>query len=320
MASITRYRDGWRAQVYRRGVRESKTFPTKRQAQDWASRREYELANWQAVAGAMPFSDLLDRYAREVSPAKRGHRWEVIRLEMLSRDPIARVKVRDLSAQDFAAWRDRRLRAVSAGTVRREWALLSGVPGVARREWGALSHNPLEGVRKPPEPPARDRLVTPGEMDLLRQAAGDDLSNATARAFHAFRFACETGMRAGEIVGLERRHLDLSARVAHVARSKNGTSRDVPLTGEAVRLLEALPEADPVFGLTSPQLDVLWRKVRTRSGVEGLTFHDSRHTAITRLARVLNVLELARAVGHRDIRMLQTYYNESAADIAKRLD
>jgi len=37
-------------------------------------------------------------------------------------------------------------------------------------------------------------------------------------------------------------------------------------------------------------------------------------------ARVLNVLELARAVGHRDIRMLQTYYNESAADIAKRLD
>ena len=50
-----------------------------------------------------------------------------------------------------------------------------------------------------------------------------------------------------------------------------------------------------------------------------LHFHDTRHEGITRLAAVLGVLELARAVGHRDLRMLQTYYNESAEDIAKKL-
>jgi len=38
-----------------------------------------------------------------------------------------------------------------------------------------------------------------------------------------------------------------------------------------------------------------------------------------RLAAVLGVLELERAVGHRDLRMLQAYYNESAEDIAKQL-
>lgn len=320
MASISKHGEKWRAQISKRGVRESKVFRTRREAADWAARREYELANWQTVAGAMPFDDLLARYAREVSPSKRGHRWEVIRLEQLSRDPLGKVKVRDLSPQIFAAWRDRRLRSVSPGTVRREWALLSGVLSVARREWGVLSGNPLEGVRKPAQPPARDRLVTPGEMALLQQAAGDDLTVATARAFHAFRFACETGMRAGEIVGLHWRHVDLTARVVHVAQSKNGTSRDVPLTSEAVRLLEALPEADPVFGLTSRQLDALWRKVRDRAGVVGLSFHDSRHTAITRLAKVLNVLELARAVGHKDVRQLMTYFNETAAELAKRLD
>ncbi len=54
--------------------------------------------------------------------------------------------------------------------------------------------------------------------------------------------------------------------------------------------------------------------------IEDLTFHDTRHEAITRLARKLNVLELARMVGHRDLKMLQIYYNESAASIAKRLD
>ena len=47
--------------------------------------------------------------------------------------------------------------------------------------------------------------------------------------------------------------------------------------------MRALPRHDPVFGLRSDQLDALWRKLRDRAGVEGLTYHDSRHAAIKRL-------------------------------------
>lgn len=43
------------------------------------------------------------------------------------------------------------------------------------------------------------------------------------------------------------------------------------------------------------------------------------HDAITRLAQKLNVLQLARMVGHRDIRSLQTYYNETAESMARLL-
>jgi hypothetical protein len=38
------------------------------------------------------------------------------------------------------------------------------------------------------------------------------------------------------------------------------------------------------------------------------------------LPEKLDVLALARMIGHRDLRMLQVYYNESAAELAKRLD
>ena len=64
-----------------------------------------------------------------------------------------------------------------------------------------------------------------------------------------------------------------------------------------------------------------WAEVQRKAGLADadLHFHDARHEGITRLAAVLSVLELARAVGHRDLRMLQTYYNESAEDIAKKL-
>jgi len=39
----------------------------------------------------------------------------------------------------------------------------------------------------------------------------------------------------------------------------------------------------------------------------------------TRLAQKLNVLQLARMVGHRDIRSLQTCYNETAESMARLL-
>ncbi len=87
-----------------------------------------------------------------------------------------------------------------------------------------------------------------------------------------------------------------------------------------MQLLQDLPRLDPVFGLHSRQLDALFRKLRDRAGVEGLTFHDSRHAAITALAKRLEVLELARMVGHTDLKMLMVYYNESAENLAKRLD
>ena len=320
MASIIKHKKQWRALIDRRGVRKSRVFPSRQEARDWAAREEYKILHGEKVAAAMKLGDLFDRYAREVSPGKRGARWEVIRLERFQRDPLAAKQIGDLEAKDFAAWRDKRLREVAPGSVRREMILMSSVLTVARREWGLLSANPMKDVRKPASPPPRDRLPASDEIERMKHVAGDDLSTVIARALHAFLFACETGMRAGEIVGLTWDRVDLQRRVVRLTETKNGTARDVPLSGEAVRLLHTLPDMDPVFGLTSRQLDVQWRRVRDKAGIEGLAFHDSRHAAITKLSQKLDVLALARAVGHRDIRMLQAYYNETAEDIAKRLD
>jgi integrase len=157
-------------------------------------------------------------------------------------------------------------------------------------------------------------------------SAGGNLDKVTARAFHAFLFAIKTAMRAGEIVGLEWSRVDLQARYCSLPVTKNGTSRDVPLSLRAVELLELLRaseiggEGSSVFNLKSSQLDVLWRKLRNRAAVADLTFHDSRHIAITRLAGKLEVLELARMVGHRNLNELLTYYNAPATEIARRLD
>lgn len=320
MASIRKHGKGYRVEVDRQGVRRSKVLATRQAAKDWAARAEYEILNGDQVAAALTLGALFDRYAREVSPKKRGERWEVIRLAKLGRDPLALLMLGDMQPRHFADWRDRRLAEVAPASVIREMQLMSSVLTTARRDWGLIAANPLSDVPKPAKPAPRDRLPTPAEIERMQHSAGADLTRATARAFHAFRFAMATAMRAGEIAGLEWDRVDLARRVARLVRTKNGRARDVPLSSEAIRLIEALPHDDPVFGLTSRQLDVLFRKLRDRAGVEGLTFHDSRHHAITMLARKLDVLALARMVGHSDLRQLQTYYNESAEELARRLD
>lgn len=320
MASIRRTKTGYRAEIARQGVRKSKVFATRKQAKDWAARVEYEILNGDQIAAQMTLGEVFDRYAREVSPKKRGARWETIRLEKLGRDKIAGVRLEALAAADFADWRDRRMREVAPGSVIREMQLMSAVLNAARKEWGLIAKNPLADVSRPRKPPARDRLPTEAEIERMQHVAGDDLALATARAFHAFLFACETAMRAGEIVGLRRGNVDLGRRVAHLEHTKNGRPRDVPLSSKAVAMIEALPDADPVFGLRSDQLDALFRKIRDKAGVNGLRFHDSRHAAITRLSTKLDVLALAKMVGHTDIKMLMTYYDESAESLAKRLD
>lgn len=141
-----------------------------------------------------------------------------------------------------------------------------------------------------------------------------------------FRFAIETAMRFGEICSLTWEDVDFERRVAHLSKTKNGDDRDVPMSSEACRLLHQMEGAqkdDPesVFGMAVGDAEALWRKTRDAVGLKGVvTFHDTRHEAITRLSKKLDVLALARMVGHRNIKQLMTYYNETAEELATKLD
>ena len=137
----------------------------------------------------------------------------------------------------------------------------------------------------------------------------------------AFLFAIETAMRAGEICRLLAS--DIVGRTTTLRQTKNGTKRGVPLSRHAAKLLRLLPDVpddEPLFGMTSRSLDALFRKAKKRAMIDDGTFHDTRHLAITRLGKKLNVLDLARMVGHKDLRQLQVYYNETAETMAAQLD
>jgi integrase len=127
-------------------------------------------------------------------------------------------------------------------------------------------------------------------------------------------------MRAGEIAALT--WADISDSVAKCRRGKTAAARrDVPLSPAALAIIRQLKplKTATVFAIEAGQIDSHFRKATGKAAIADLHFHDSRHTAVTALSRKLDVLALARMIGHRDLRMLQRYYNESAHEIAKRL-
>src|SRR3546814_7838781 len=75
----------------------------------------------------------------------------------------------------------------------------------------------------------------------------------------------------------------------------------------------------PAFALDDGVRDTLWRRVRDSTPHRDVHFHDTRAEAIWRLSKKLDVLQLARAIGHRDLASLMIYYNEPASELAKRL-
>lgn len=325
MASFRKKGNGWEASICCQGVRTSRTFSTKLEASHWAAQTEQEIID--GKRGKIPnktFSDLMKRYADTVSPTKRGGPWEVKRINAFQRDVIASVKLSDLGSEYFSEWRDRRLAAVSAGTVLREMNLLSHILSTAVKDWNWLKSNPLSGVRRPAEPLPRERLISDHELDRLILALGYDYEIApdsvSARVGACLLFAVETAMRAGEIAALPWSCVDVDKCTAILTSTKNGTRRTVPLSLEAIRIIQQMPrDADTVFGLTPAQIDANFRKAKARAMLDDLHFHDSRHLAITRLSKKLDVLALARMVGHKDLRELMTYYNETAEELAKKL-
>jgi integrase len=142
----------------------------------------------------------------------------------------------------------------------------------------------------------------------------------------AFLFGIECGMRRGEIQRLKAG--DISGRTAVVHKSKNGDSRQVPLSKRALELIALVKPDNPeesLFGLSANTMNNTYcyarKKVAERMpSVKVIRFHDARREATTRLSKKLNVLELAKSIGHRDLKSLLHYYAPETDELAEKLD
>lgn len=361
MASITRRGDlQWQARVRRKGYPvQIKTFNTRSEAEAWARQVESEIDRGVFVsrteAESTTLCEALDRYEREiVSLKKEGPR--SFPAEDVEGN-AGRATIDGVGTQFGHSQIARRLAeadqpgieaGVSASTLGHPLPRFQYRPQGMGME--SLS-NPLELVRKPPANNARTRRVreTEGDSRDDRRAPDGELKRVVSASSSdvlptIISLAVETAMRRGEIVDLRWEHVDLKRHVAHLPHTKNGSSRDVPLSPRAVEALKEWrkvvgknPGDGRVFSIRGDAVTRAFERAvdRARKTYEqecrdagrtpdakyliDLRFHDLRHEATSRLASIFPMHELAKITGHRDPRMLMRYYHPSAEDLAKRL-
>ncbi|KAA9366148.1 site-specific integrase [Ochrobactrum quorumnocens] len=329
MATIRRLRGRWQAQVRRRGMKpRCKSFDSKIEAEKWARDLESQVDKFGAapdtrILESTTLGALMKRYAEEVSPAKRGATQEIQRLGVLQRQDLAYRTLVGLSQQDIASFRDERLKTVKPATAVRELAILSHVLDVAMRDWGyPLAQNVVKMIRRPTINNARSRRLSATEEQRLLTACDD----GRVECFRALVIvAIETGMRRGELLGLKWSDISHNRRVISLAMTKNGTSREVPLSKRAYEALMSLKQRDNVdqstpFGMTISAFDQTWKRVIKRSGILDLKFHDLRHEAVSRFFELgLNIMEVSTISGHKELSMLKRYTHLNAESLVSRL-
>lgn len=306
MATIRKRGSNYHVQIRKNGLPQiTKSFSSRELAQTFIketeSRIERGLYTDYSLAESTTLANLIELYEREILPEKKARGKDVYSNKRIIQT-LGQYTLNQLHPHVISEYRQERLKQVSSGTVRRELALLSRMLTACEKDFGIyLPHgNPVMKIKKPKENPARDRRPTDAELDAL-------LNDPNPISF-IVELAIETGMRRGEIAGIEEQHL-IGITQLHIPETKTDTPRTIPLTEKAYRGVQQLLEHKEKHQSLSPgSITYAFIRACKRHGITGLRFHDLRHEATSRFFELgLNPMEVASITGHQDLRMLRRY-------------
>lgn len=272
----------------------------------------------QAVAG-MTVSGLVETYLADPEKAALRSKPEIERRLRKNVIPvIGDVKISELRRRDVRNVTDailRRDRKVEATRVFED--LRAVVRWAVQNEY--LEANPLDGMAKPAEATASDRVLTDDEIATLWSR----LPKALARSWQCqqvIRLCLVTGQRVGEVAGMRKAEIDFKAKEWRLPgeRTKNGHPHVVPLSDLAIQLIEeALEKAGEnvvwLFpcgeGPLSPVVvarailranETSEKRPLGRFGITSWSAHDLRRTVLTGMARLgVAPIVLGHVANHR---------------------
>ncbi len=228
---------------------------------------------------------------KALMPYFKGYRLSQITPEMIEKYKLKRVEV------------------VAKSTVNRELDTFSSLFNRAI-EWGKAETNPLKIVKDFKVDNRMERILSKEEEQRLLKEAPDNLRPILLVALHA-------GMRLGEILNLPWEFVDIQQGVITVTKTKSGKERKIPMNFILKNVFTELHRKKNnlkwVFFNNKTGKPVGWVKTSFRTtcnkaSIEGLRFHDLRHTFATRL--VLNgvdIVTVKELLEHSEIETTMRY-------------
>jgi integrase len=196
-------------------------------------------------------------------------------------------------------------------TINRELGCLRNMFNMAIK-WGRAQANPVREVKFLKEPKEKGRILTEEEEIRLLNTVRTEPKQSHLEPI--IITALNTGMRKGEILRLKWSDVDFRARVITVEGAKSGEIRKIPMNRKLTETLEGVKKTskgDYVFsdnGQPYGDIKTGWWTALKKAGIEGLRFHDLRHTFGTRLGMSgVDIATIQELMGHKDIAMTKRY-------------
>ena len=274
-------------------------------------RAEREAATFEAVS-----REYLDRHAK----AKKRSWHEDQRI--LEKDvlPAWRTKrAKDITARDVRELLDAIVDRGAPIQANRTFAIIRKVFNWASAPDRGLVpqfHNPTRGMERPAAEHQRERVLTPDELrGVWRALDAEDVYNAAL-----FKLYLLTAQRGGELRTMAWADVDVETGwwTIPAERAKNGLAHRVPLSPQALAVLNALPrqEGSPwVFPTTRgsesgyrERIYATVERIRERSAVAFVP-HDLRRTVATFLTSELGVsrLVVSKLLNHVETGVTRVY-------------
>lgn len=208
----------------------------------------------------------------------------------------------------FFEWKDRLARR-SLRQADYAWTVLARCMswGLGR---GLIDANPLEKGGRLYKATRAEKVWSDGDESRF-------LAKASPQLRLALMLAIWTGQRQGDLLRLPWSAYD--GQKIRLKQSKTGARVVVPVSAALKAVLDSEPRKSPIIltqrggkPWTANGLSSSWRKAAAKAAVIGLTFHDLRGTAVTRLALAgCTEAEIASITGHslKDVRsILDAHY------------
>lgn len=303
----------YRAQFMRNGRRVGKTFPTKKEAERFLAHLTVsdDLSacltdvNLTTITLAEAIRQYLDQHTgKDTNIIQRLGWWS----DRIGDKPVGKVTRQQVKAGLSALEDDGKAPA----TLNRYRSALSSV-----FTWFCdkhdLKHNPAREVKQKTEDNARSRFLTDDERARLLAAAK---ASNWDRLHLLISMAITTGARRSELLGLRWCDVDLKARTAHLATTKNGSQRVLTLPPTMVEALLPFRQVGAAYLFPHPgelnapfrNFDCYWQACRDAAEITDFHFHDLRHTCASILAMSgASLLEIGQVLGHKSPAMTARY-------------
>lgn len=304
----------------------TRTFSSLTHAKKWARDTESDLERGELVTNTAhqhTLADTIERFLQQRSDLGRsavmGLNWWVKNYGHRRLSAVTSVWITEMrdkllgdrvvNSQDGKTYRR------GAGNANRLVTYLAAALGKGNRRkaggaqaWGWIRTNPASSVPKLPEPPGRVRWLSDEERGALLKACE---ASTESKLLPFVLCALSSGARAGELLSLRWRDVDLLGGRATIHTSKSGAGRTLYFVGSAIEKLRAHAKVRPIHsdarvfasdatGRYPFQYDDSFRAATMAAGITNFRFHDLRHTCASYLAQQgASLLEIGQVLGHK---------------------